>query len=205
LAWMRADAAASLAGGLWLAEQFERQDTGDLDGDGSAFLRMGVNLHKLRTAQLAHEAVNRGIEILGGNGAIESFSVLPRLLRDNVVYENWEGTHNVLRAQIFRDCQRYRLHEGWGRVVGQRLEGEDREHLQADLQALQALLGDPGPRADLLFRRLADRLATHLMLAAMASVPHLAPHRRLSRRHLFPSAIDEQYEADLRDLLRGPT
>ncbi len=205
LAWMRADAAASLAGGLWLAEQFERQDAGELDGDGSAFLRMGVNLHKLRTAQLAHEAVNRGIEILGGNGAIESFSILPRLLRDNVVYENWEGTHNVLRAQIFRDCQRYRLHEGWGRVVGERLDAEDRPHFQTDLHALEALLGDPGPRADLLFRRLADRMATYLMLAAMAGVPQLEVHRRLGRRHLFPSVIDDQYEADLRALLRLPT
>mgnify|MGYP000450679406 CR=1 FL=1 len=38
--------------------------------------------------------------MLGGNGAIESFSVLPRLLRDNVVFENWEGTHNVLLVQV---------------------------------------------------------------------------------------------------------
>ena len=32
-------------------------------------------------------------------------------MRDNIVYENWEGTHNTLLAQTLRDCARHRLHE----------------------------------------------------------------------------------------------
>ena len=47
----------------------------------------------------------------GGNGAIESFSILPRLYRDMVVLESWEGTHNVLCLQVMRDIARYQLHE----------------------------------------------------------------------------------------------
>ena len=38
--------------------------------------------------------------MLGGNGTIEDFSPLPRLYRDAMVFESWEGTHNVLCAQV---------------------------------------------------------------------------------------------------------
>jgi len=31
---------------------------------------------------------------------------MPRLYRDAMVYESWEGTHNVLCAQVQRDCVR---------------------------------------------------------------------------------------------------
>ena len=53
--------------------------------------------------------MHRGIEVLGGNGTIEDFSPLPRLYRDAVVFESWEGTHNVLCAQVRRDCVRLGL------------------------------------------------------------------------------------------------
>lgn len=54
-----------------------------------------------------------GIETLGGNGAIESFSILPRLIRDNIVCENWEGTHNTLIAQTVRDLSSPELAAGF--------------------------------------------------------------------------------------------
>ncbi len=55
---------------------------------------------------LASETIHAAIECLGGNGTLEDFSVLPRLLRDCIIYETWEGPHNVLIAQCFRDLQR---------------------------------------------------------------------------------------------------
>jgi alkylation response protein AidB-like acyl-CoA dehydrogenase len=67
------------------------------------FHRYLVNANKLACSLAATDVVRRAIEVLGGNGAIEEFSVLPRLLRDAVVYEQWEGTHNVLTAQVLRD------------------------------------------------------------------------------------------------------
>ena len=58
------------------------------------------------------------IEVLGGNGAIESFSILPRLLRDSIVYENWEGTHNTLIMQMYRDMEKYKVHMGFFEYLG---------------------------------------------------------------------------------------
>ena len=55
--------------------------------------------------------MHHSIDMLAGNGAIESFSSLPRLLRDSIVIENWEGTHNTLRMQILRDIHKYHIDE----------------------------------------------------------------------------------------------
>ena len=61
-----------------------------------AMYRFLVNANKLYTSIRGTEVIRSAIEILGGNGTIEDFCVLPRLLRDSIVFENWEGTHNVL-------------------------------------------------------------------------------------------------------------
>ncbi len=201
LAWMRADAAALLAIGLALAGQQEAMDAGTLGPDEGAFFRVALNLAKSRTAALAHEVINRGIEVLGGNGAIESFSVLPRLLRDNVVCENWEGTHNVLRAQVLRDCARMGLHEGFFRVLAARLGPDPR--LSADAAAFSALLQAPEALRDIAFRPLADRLATWAMLWALAPAPALADHAALHARHLGPLPLDDAYLARVARLAAG--
>ncbi len=109
LASMRATSAAVTAGCLELAAGLDVIEAGRSSATERAFHRVAVNLVKLRSCQHSHRVVLTGIETLGGNGAIESFSVLPRLLRDNVVYENWEGTHNVLVAQTVRDFAKSHL------------------------------------------------------------------------------------------------
>lgn len=43
--------------------------------------------------------------LLGGNGIEERFSPLPRLFRDAVIMETWEGPHDVLFTQAFRDLR----------------------------------------------------------------------------------------------------
>lgn len=111
IARMKADWAAILAGSMRIAKVWDDIETGKGSDDDKAFMRMAVNLNKYRSSVLAHEVIQQGIEILGGNGTIESFSVLPRLLRDNVVYENWEGTHNVLLAQVQRDIRKSAIHK----------------------------------------------------------------------------------------------
>ncbi len=110
LAHIRIDVAAMLAGSMRITKVMDDVELGRATDDDRKFLRMAIHLNKFRTAILAHEDINTAIEILGGNGTIEDFSVLPRLLRDNVVYENWEGSHNVLLAQILRDMHRYQHH-----------------------------------------------------------------------------------------------
>jgi acyl-CoA dehydrogenase len=203
LAWIRSDAVACLSGSLWLIRLAERLEAEQLDAAESAFFRVGVNLNKMRTSVLAHSAVNHGIEVLGGNGAIESFSILPRLLRDNVVYENWEGAHNVLRAQVLRDCMKLGVHRGFFEVLKARLGPRFASDLDADLSSLEAVLREPeeGLR-DLRFRRLADRMATWLMVGGMAPIPALRPALEMSCRHLQELPIDADYLAWIEALQR---
>ena len=79
--------------------------------------RFLVNATKYALSLDATVAVRSAIEVLGGNGTIEDFSVLPRLYRDAIVYESWEGTHNVLAAQVLADMHRMPIVE----VVGERI------------------------------------------------------------------------------------
>ena len=202
LAWIRADAVACLASTLLLAGLQEQVDDGTISPDDAAFFRVAVNLNKLQTSVLAHDAVNRGIEVLGGNGAIESFSVLPRLLRDNVVYENWEGSHNVLRAQVLRDCARLGVHAGFFRTLAGRLGAEHAQALAEDRAELEALLAAPAAERDLRFRRLGTRMAIWVMLAGMAGVPELAAASLLTARHLQAPPIDGAYLAAIQALRR---
>ncbi len=202
LAWMRADAEACLAGTMLLAGLQEAVDQNTATDVERAFFRVAVNLNKLRTSVLAHDTVNRGIEVLGGNGAIETFSVLPRLLRDNVVYENWEGSHNVLRAQVMRDCARYGVHRGFFAHLRALLPA-DAAALDAEEAELNAILGAPEALRDLRFRRAADRMATYVMLAGLSVSDALADAAALSRRHLAAPDVDEAYVALIGRLQRA--
>jgi alkylation response protein AidB-like acyl-CoA dehydrogenase len=176
LARMRADAAAMLSGTMRIVHTLDEIETGRKDDAATgAFLRMALNLNKYRTAVLAHEVIQQGIEILGGNGAIEDFSILPRLLRDNVVYENWEGTHNVLLAQVQRDMRRYRIHEPFFDLVQemldplpfQRLRREGLEALADIRTQLDALLHMDELSASIPFRPLMNRLTDLYYVACM--------------------------------------
>jgi acyl-CoA dehydrogenase len=122
LAECRALGQASLAASMVLARMLDRAETTGLSGPEKAFFRVAANLTKMRTSQHAHRAVMLGIETLGGNGAIESFSILPRLIRDNIVCENWEGTHNTLVAQTVRDFGPIGLAPGFFATLGAMLE-----------------------------------------------------------------------------------
>ncbi|RMG20655.1 MAG: hypothetical protein D6729_02410, partial [Deltaproteobacteria bacterium] len=111
LADMRSETLAMMSGTFHLLHLMDRIELGEASEEEAGYARTAINLNKMRSAQSAHEVCLSGIETLAGNGAIESFSVLPRLLRDNVVFENWEGAHNVLLMQVYRDAKQRRLHE----------------------------------------------------------------------------------------------
>jgi alkylation response protein AidB-like acyl-CoA dehydrogenase len=110
LAIMAAERDAGLASTLYLAKLVDRIMTGAAGERDRAVHRLLVNLNKYATSIAATEVAHRAIETLGGNGAIEDFSILPRLYRDAIVLESWEGTHNVLCIQALRDMARYQLH-----------------------------------------------------------------------------------------------
>jgi len=125
LAIMKAEHAGALAATFYLAELIDRQDLGTADADDRKLHRLLVNANKYWASIIATDAIHRGIEILGGNGAIESFSVLPRLWRDRLVLESWEGSHNVLCMQVLHDAARYELFAAADRRLRSLLDAAD--------------------------------------------------------------------------------
>jgi acyl-CoA dehydrogenase len=109
LARMKLETSASLASTFALTELVGKIDEGKATKSERNVHRFLVNANKYVTSTTASDVVHRAIEVLGGNGTIEDFSPLPRLYRDAIVFESWEGTHNVLCAQVHRDCIRLGL------------------------------------------------------------------------------------------------
>jgi alkylation response protein AidB-like acyl-CoA dehydrogenase len=169
LANVKAEIDACVSASMHLTWLQDRIDLGEASDAEKQFFRMALNLNKVRTAKSARYACVDSIEILGGNGAIESFSVLPRMLRDSIVCENWEGTHNTLQMQIMRDMQKYGVHEGFFAYVGGLLEAcldQDqhsvdavRHSLGGSMQALQKIAQMDLGQATLAMRPQMDRLA----------------------------------------------
>ncbi len=95
-----------------------------------------------RATTLLHEAMM----LLGGNGIEEEFSPLPRLYRDAVIMETWEGPHNVLFTQALRDMTRFGIDPD---AFLRRVTGEARPALRDALAAAfaEAEAGDAGAGA----------------------------------------------------------
>lgn len=107
---LEATAAAATAGVFRLAQMIEAQrargEAADAESRRAGFdLRLMIMLQKITTAADSVDALRLAISVFGGHGAIEDFSALPRLLRDSMVNELWEGPRNVLLAQIHRDLR----------------------------------------------------------------------------------------------------
>ena len=95
--------------------------------------------------------------------------MLPRLYRDAIVIESWEGTHNTLCAQVLRDFAARGLHRPWleqldreiGALTNRGLEGPAaRAHqLHADVaRRIERLLAADPPTAAAHVRRVVDRM-----------------------------------------------
>jgi alkylation response protein AidB-like acyl-CoA dehydrogenase len=121
LARMKLETAAALASTLALTELVGELDESAATKRDVNVHRFLVNANKYVTSIAATDVVHRAIEVLGGNGTIEDFSPLPRLYRDAIVFESWEGTHNVLCAQVHRDCIRLSLLDDLNEWIKQEL------------------------------------------------------------------------------------
>lgn len=153
LARLWTEACAARASTFWLADMADRVATGRAAADEPGALRMLLNLNKIWTALTCPAGVRDAIEVLGGNGAIEDFSALPRLLRDSIVVEAWEGGHGVLCAQLLRDSQRLGLHAPMFAVLDAQL---------GDLAAIRArwdaVVARPESEASWYFRQVVEEL-----------------------------------------------
>lgn len=192
LANMRATGAAMLAGTLRILRTLDVLETTENDERAADFLRLAINLNKYRSAVLAHGVIVQGIELLGGNGTIEDFSIMPRLLRDNMVYENWEGTHNVLMAQAQRDIRRFGVFEAFDQTVGELFEGLDDEPLATEGTEQMALLKGELEEvlamdeltAAIYFRPLMDRVADLYYAGCLAAEGNWAMSEKGDRTKL---------------------
>ncbi len=214
LAEIKCDLWAMLASTLRLSYLIDRIDLGLATAQERAVHRLLVNINKYQTSVQASLGIRRAQEILGGNGAIEDFSIVPRLYRDAVVFESWEGSHNVLCLQALRDMQRYGLHEQLFTYLGALADGVARTELatvqdqvlgwvEQERGRVQRLLrGDPAFQ-QMHVRRVIDSLAALTQAACLLAeaeweqahglpTPKLDVLQLFMRRHLpSPSALDD--------------
>jgi acyl-CoA dehydrogenase len=190
LAVMKAEAAAALASSLHVTELVARLDEGAATGEDVAWHRILVNANKFVTSLAATKVCRRGIEALGGNGTIEDFSPLPRLYRDSIVFESWEGTHNVLCAQVLRDLAKLDAVD----LVVER-SGAPKELAER----LRRSLAEPEWGA-LHGRRQLDALVRSLQVACLVEAGNEPPAQLITQRHLS-AGHDPEADAAYTDLL----
>ncbi|MFL6277340.1 MAG: acyl-CoA dehydrogenase family protein [Blastocatellia bacterium] len=92
------------------------------DSEQAMWQRFLTNLAKYRTGATLTASIHDAIMVLGGNGIVEDFTVLPRLLRDAMIIETWEGPHNTLCLQIMRDAAKSNLIARWHTEISGVLE-----------------------------------------------------------------------------------
>ena len=115
------------------------------DDEGlDAARRIAVMINKYWTAVSSSANARDGIEVLGGNGTIEEFSPLPRLYRDAMVVESWEGTHNTLCAQVVRDFLARSLHRPWLEQISTEIEAIRQPQLTGAAAIAAELHSDTG-------------------------------------------------------------
>jgi alkylation response protein AidB-like acyl-CoA dehydrogenase len=119
---LHADTLAALEAETWgaflmtflLVELAGRAESGQIDDQQRALLRLVTPLTKLVTGKQAVSVVSEVIESFGGAGYVEDTG-LPQLLRDTQVLPIWEGTTNVLSLDALL---RSDLHTGLAALMG---------------------------------------------------------------------------------------
>lgn len=144
VATLRAEAMGALSSSLRLTAMADRLATGRGDEQLDLAWRVGVNVNKYWTSVRNTQSVRTAMEVLGGNGAIETFSPLVRLFRDSMVLESWEGAHNVLVQQVLRDSARHGAHVAFASELRDalgalRLPAEHAELMETARAGLSAL------------------------------------------------------------------
>jgi len=162
LARMKVISSAAVATTFRLLAMNDRLATGELSGDAKEARRTHVNINKYWTSIQCTRVVRDAIEVLGGNGTIEEFSVLPRLYRDAIVLESWEGTHNTLCAQVLRDFATRDLHRPWLAELTDAFSEITHASLEAHRTRAARLLGYVTTRIEKLLASDSDYASLHI-------------------------------------------
>ncbi len=99
---LESEAATALA--LRLAGAADRSARGDTAE--TALLRVALPAAKYWICKRTPLVTAEALECLGGNGYVEDYSVMPRLLRDAPVNSIWEGSGNVTALDVLRALRR---------------------------------------------------------------------------------------------------
>lgn len=162
IARMKVINAAAVANTFRLLAMGDRIATGEVSAEITEARRTHVNINKYWTSIQCTRVVRDAIEVLGGNGTIEEFSVLPRLYRDAIVLESWEGTHNTLCAQVLRDFATRQLHQPWLTELQNTLATIRHASLQAHRSRAEQLLNDVTTRIERLLSSEVDYASLHI-------------------------------------------
>jgi alkylation response protein AidB-like acyl-CoA dehydrogenase len=106
-------------------------------------LRELILLQKICVTNEGAEVLREAISVFAGHGVMEEFSSLPRIFRDVVVNEQWEGPRNLLLTQIYRDIQRVSEWYSPAKFVGSVLDGASKETIKGFSLQLEDLLQRP--------------------------------------------------------------
>jgi len=118
LANIKANINVCLAGTFALIDLQDKIELGrETRSEYKTFARLMANIGKSIISRRGVDDLHHCIDTMAGNGAIETTSSLPRLFRDTVIQENWEGTHNTLYSQVLRDFSRFEHDEVYIRVI----------------------------------------------------------------------------------------
>jgi alkylation response protein AidB-like acyl-CoA dehydrogenase len=166
VARIRVEAYAARSTTFLLARLADDIATGRASERDVAAYRMLVNLNKFWTSISCTLCIRDAIEVFGGNGAIEEFSVLPRLLRDSIVCEAWEGGHNVLCAQALKDAYKLGLHEPMFDLL-EELAGDNRASVSAARARFTDLLNRGPEHAAVHIRDVAEQIRFAAQCAAL--------------------------------------
>jgi alkylation response protein AidB-like acyl-CoA dehydrogenase len=141
LAELRVVRERSLAAVVELLRMWESaEDTGTETSVEALDFRYMLSLCKPVLTQDATRLLHEAMMLLGANGVEERFSPLPRLWRDAIVMETWEGPHNVLLTQALHDMVRYQVHPA---EFVNRMTGEPHQDLTRELEGIIDRGDDP--------------------------------------------------------------
>ena len=99
---LESEAATTLA--MRLAGAADRAARGD--AAEAALLRLALPAAKYWICKRTPMITGEALECLGGNGYVEDYSAMPRLLRDSPLNSIWEGSGNVTALDVLRALSR---------------------------------------------------------------------------------------------------
>ncbi len=127
---------------IWERVAVAERDGATPDASDALRTRLLVMMSKMVCTRRATTRVHDAMMILGGNGIEERFSPLPRLLRDAVILETWEGPHGLLCARLMLDIHKYGGSEDPRALVSMLLGEGARDEELAELSSwLERVMG----------------------------------------------------------------